>query len=178
MGLGEKSRWGRSLSRQNNGAVCTDVLHTCRSESPDATIRLANALGSVLRAGDLLVLTGDLGAGKTQFTKGIALGLGIDERVTSPTFALHQQYEGRELLHHLDVYRLDDLAETLDLDLPELIESGVTVIEWGDTIDGVLPEERLVVRIIADPELDDARTIQFESEAADFWRPRLEETFS
>ncbi len=158
--------------------MSADVLHTCRSDSPDDTIRLAAALGSVLRAGDLLVLTGDLGAGKTQFTKGIAVGLGIEDRVTSPTFALHQQYEGRELLHHLDVYRLDDLAETIDLDLPELIESGVTVIEWGDTIEAVLPAERLVVRIIADPEIDDARSLQFESESADLWRPRLAETFS
>ena len=178
MGLGEKSRWGRSFSRQNNGAVCTDVLHTCRSESPDDTIRFAKALGSVLRAGDLLVLTGDLGAGKTQFTKGVALGLGIEDRVTSPTFALHQQYEGRELLHHLDVYRLYDLSETLDLDLPELLESGVTVIEWGDTIAGVLPTERLVVRIVADPGIDDARTLQFESVAGDIWRQRLAEAFS
>lgn len=176
--MGEKSRWGSSLSRQTNGAVSTEAFHTCRTESPDDTIALARALAATLQTGDLLVLTGDLGAGKTQFTKGVALGLDIDDRVTSPTFALHQQYEGRLLLHHLDVYRLDDLAETLDLDLPELLESGVTVIEWGDTIEDVLPYERLVVRIMADPEVDDARILHFETEADEHWRPRLKVAFS
>ncbi len=155
--------------------MSSDVLHTYRTESPDETIALAQAVGAVLGAGDLVVLTGDLGAGKTQFAKGVALGLGVQDRVTSPTFALHQQYEGRELLHHLDVYRLDDLAETLDLDLPELVESGVTVIEWGDTIEDVLPPDRLVVRIVADPDVDDSRMLYFETEAVDNWMPRLKE---
>ncbi len=107
-------------------------------------------LGHTLRRGDLVVLSGELGAGKTHFVKGIAEGLEIDDRITSPTFALHQRYEGRETLHHLDVYRLDDLAETIDLDLPELMESGVTVIEWGDTILDVLPTDRLLVRLMFD----------------------------
>ncbi len=127
-----------------------------------------------MSAGDLLILTGDLGAGKTHFTKGIATGLGINEPVTSPTFALHQQYEGRILLHHLDVYRLEDLVETLDLDLPELLESGVTVIEWGDTIADVLPEDRLTVRLqMTDSE--DERLIAFEtaSSHAQYWRDRV-----
>lgn len=151
------------------------LLASLYSDSPQSTIDLATALGRVVTTGDLIVLTGDLGAGKTQFTKGIALGLDIEDRVTSPTFALHQRYEGREPLHHLDVYRLDDLAETLDLDLPELIESGVTVIEWGDTIDDVLPADRLMVRIVADPAHENGRTLAFEVDetATDRWADRL-----
>ncbi len=89
----------------------------------------------------MLVLGGDLGAGKTTFTKALGLALGIDEVITSPTFTLHQQYEGGRLtLHHLDVYRIDQIEEVVDLALPELFESGgVVVIEWGDTIAPALP---------------------------------------
>ncbi len=157
--------------------MSTVVLTSIRSESPDHTVSIAAQIGAALSTGDLIVLTGDLGAGKTQFAKGVALGLGVDDRVTSPTFALHQQYQGRELLHHLDVYRLDDLAETLDLDLPELIESGVTVIEWGDTIEDVLPVERLVVRLVADSDDEDERviTVEADSQVLDRWRERLAE---
>ncbi len=153
------------------------VLTSLRSESPDHTAAIAARLSESLEVGDLIVLTGDLGAGKTQFAKGVALGLGVDDRVTSPTFALHQQYQGRELLHHLDVYRLDDLAETLDLDLPELIESGITVIEWGDTIEDVLPVERLVVRLLSVSDAEDQRIISVEAESVvlDHWRTRLAE---
>ncbi len=138
---------------------------------------IAASLGRSLVVGDLVVLTGDLGAGKTQFTKGVAKALGISEPVTSPTFALHQQYEGDLTLHHLDVYRLDDLAETLDLDLPELIESGVTVIEWGDSIESELPNDRLIVRISHDPVDDFARTLTFECDptAEPKWRGRIGE---
>ncbi len=153
------------------------VLVSVRSESPDHTVAIAARLAEVLTTGDLVVLTGDLGAGKTQFAKGVARGLGVTDQVTSPTFALHQQYQGRELLHHLDVYRLDDLAETLDLDLPELIESGITMIEWGDTIQNVLPADRLLVRLIADSEEENQRAITIEAEPEAFarWQNRLTE---
>lgn len=147
------------------------VLQSTTTSGPDETIALAHAVGRRLRTGDLLVLTGDLGAGKTHFAKGIATGLGVTEPVTSPTFALHQQYQGHEVLHHLDVYRLEDLAETLDLDLPELLESGVSVIEWGDSITDVLPIDRLTIRLEM-TEVDDERTLSFEvGEAQDNrWR--------
>lgn len=153
------------------------VLVSLRSESPDHTSGIAARLAQVLTVGDLIVLTGDLGSGKTQFAKGLASGLAVEDRVTSPTFALHQQYQGRELLHHLDVYRLDDLVETLDLDLPELIDSGITLIEWGDTIEDVLPADRLVVRLVADAIAEDSRaiTIEAESECVARWRDRLAE---
>ena len=147
------------------------VLQFTTTTRPDETIALAHAVGRRLRTGDLLVLTGDLGAGKTHFAKGIATGLGVTEPVTSPTFALHQQYEGHQVFHHLDVYRLEDLAETLDLDLPELLENGVTVIEWGDSITDVLPADRLTVRLEM-TDIDDERTLRFEADQAheDRWR--------
>ena len=106
------------------------------------------------------MLSGDLGAGKTCFTQGVARGLGIGGRVTSPTFTLANRYAGRLTLNHLDVYRLDHVDETVDLDLPELLEEGVTVIEWGERILPVLGPEVLVLRILHGAVNDDDRHIE------------------
>ncbi len=145
---------------------------------PDETRALARALSGCVNDGDLLVLSGDLGAGKTCFSQGFGEGLGIDDRITSPTFTLHNQYQGRLLFNHLDVYRLDDIEETLDLDLPEMLESGVTIVEWGDQIDPVLPSDHLVVRILMDDGLsepdDDRRFFQIEA-GGPGWTDRLGE---
>lgn len=116
--------------------------------SVEQTRELAAALSEVLRPCDLLLLVGDLGAGKTAFTQGLGRGLGVQEQITSPTFALVHGYEGRMRLNHLDVYRLEQVNETLDLGLAELLDDGaVTIIEWGDTILGELPRDYLEVRI-------------------------------
>ena len=119
------------------------------SDGPAETRRIAARLSALVRVGDLIVLTGDLGAGKTCFTQGLGAGLGVAERITSPTFTLANRYVGSDpvILHHLDVYRLDSVAETIDLDLPDLLESGVTVIEWGEQISEVLPADHLVVAL-------------------------------
>ena len=117
------------------------------SDGPARTQAIATALAPLLVTGDLLILTGDLGAGKTCFAQGLGRGLAVEQNITSPTFTLANRYDGRLVLHHLDVYRLDSSAETLDLDLPELLESGVTVIEWGDRITDVLPADHLVIAL-------------------------------
>ncbi|MGF1596099.1 MAG: tRNA (adenosine(37)-N6)-threonylcarbamoyltransferase complex ATPase subunit type 1 TsaE [Acidimicrobiales bacterium] len=147
------------------------------TDGPAATQRLAAALSPCLDDGDLLVLTGDLGAGKTCFTQGLGRGLGIDDRITSPTFTLAAVYRGRLVLNHLDVYRLDDPAETLDLDLPELLEDGVTVIEWGEQVSEVLPPERCTIELgfppVGDPDgSDDRRTLRLELAGARWQRRR------
>ena len=155
------------------------------STGPQDTGELAAALSHHLEVGDLVVLAGDLGAGKTCFAQGLGAGLGVVERMTSPTFTLVNRYvSGRLELHHLDVYRLDDIAETLDLDLPELLDVGVTVIEWGEEIDEVLPVDHLTVRLrfrdgangdaVADGDLvlDDQRLIQLEA-GGPSWTKRL-----
>ena len=119
-----------------------------RTESAGETQQLAAALAALAEPGDLVVLAGDLGAGKTTFTQGFGRGLGVDEPITSPTFTLAQQYEGRLRVHHLDVYRLEQLAEVAELGLSELLDDGgVVLIEWGDAIVGVLPTEYLEVRL-------------------------------
>jgi tRNA threonylcarbamoyladenosine biosynthesis protein TsaE len=117
-----------------------------RTTSVVDTQELAGRLAALARPGDLLLLAGDLGAGKTAFTQGFARGLGVAEQVTSPTFTLARSYDGRLLLHHLDVYRLDHLSEANDLGLAELLDSrAVTLIEWGDRVLAALPGDYLEV---------------------------------
>ena len=121
---------------------------TIRTDSADATRAVAAALAESLVPGDLVLLVGDLGAGKTAFAQGLAKGLGIEEPVTSPTFTIVQQYEGRLRLAHVDVYRLDRVQDLYDLGFDELIDDdGVTVVEWGDLVAQALPVEHLLVRI-------------------------------
>lgn len=110
------------------------------------TEELANKLASLLQPQDIITLEGDLGAGKTTFTKGLAKGLGITRTVNSPTFTILKQYEGRIPLNHLDVYRLGESEEDLGWD--ELFfGEAVTVIEWAHLIEQDLPRERLQINI-------------------------------
>ena len=121
---------------------------TVATHSATETQRFAAALAASARPGDVYVLAGDLGAGKTTFTQGFGRELGVTEQITSPTFTLAREYHGRLTVHHLDVYRLDQLDEVMDLALPELLESGgVVLIEWGNTILPALPPDFLDVRI-------------------------------
>lgn len=133
---------------------------TVATTSPEETGSLAQILADLAEPGDVLVLVGDLGAGKTAFSKAYGAALGVTEPMTSPTFTLAREYEGRLTLHHLDVYRLEQMAEVLDLDLPELLDSGgVILIEWGDAILPMLPADYLEVRFTFG-EGDDDRSIK------------------
>jgi tRNA threonylcarbamoyladenosine biosynthesis protein TsaE len=118
------------------------------SPGPDATSALGRALGAVARAGDLVCLWGDLGAGKTHLAKAFGAGLGVSETITSPSFVLMAEYDGRLPLFHIDPYRLagaeDALAGGL---LDERQADGVTVVEWPDRFGDALPPDRLDVRI-------------------------------
>ena len=112
-------------------------------------------LGAVLRAGDLVVLTGDLGAGKTTLTQGIAEGLGVRGPVTSPTFVIarvHPSLVGGPALVHVDAYRLGGLAELDDLDLDTSLEDSVTIVEWGHGLAEGLSEDRLEITLRGDDE--------------------------
>jgi tRNA threonylcarbamoyladenosine biosynthesis protein TsaE len=136
------------------------VTLALRTDSVEATRALAAALAELAQGGDLIVLAGDLGAGKTAFAQGFGYGLGIDDQITSPTFTLARQYEGRLRMHHLDVYRFDATAEIHDVGLAELLDDddAVTLIEWGDAILPALPPDFLELRI-ALGEGDDDREI-------------------
>jgi tRNA threonylcarbamoyladenosine biosynthesis protein TsaE len=118
------------------------------TRDPAATRDLAARLAAAAREGDLLCLVGELGAGKTQFAKGFAVGLGIDDVVSSPTFVLMAEYEGRLKLFHLDLYRLADAADALAgglLDERQL--EGVALVEWAERLGDALPAARLDVLI-------------------------------
>ena len=119
------------------------------SSSTAETIALGEKCGELLAAGDVLVLTGDLGAGKTQFTKGIARGMGITADVTSPTFTIEMVYEGGVMpLYHFDLYRLNDSSQLDDIGLFDAMESdGPTVIEWGEQFADDIGDERVDVFI-------------------------------
>lgn len=133
---------------------------TLATSSPAETGLLAEMLATSAAPGDVLVLVGDLGAGKTAFSKAYGKALGVVEPMTSPTFTLAREYEGRLPLHHLDVYRLEQMVEVLDLDLPELLDSGgVVLIEWGDAILPMLPADYLEVRFTFG-DGDDDRSIE------------------
>lgn len=119
-----------------------------RTSSAEETRALAGALTSLVTSGDLVLLTGELAAGKTTFAQGVGRALGVAEPVTSPTFTLHRRYQGRLEFNHLDVYRIDQIDEVADLGLPELLDSpALTLIEWGDVIAPVVPLDFLEVRI-------------------------------
>jgi tRNA threonylcarbamoyladenosine biosynthesis protein TsaE len=137
------------------------VVGVVKSTSPKETESVGEALGAQLRAGDVVVLTGDLGTGKTTFTKGLARGLGVTDRVTSPTFTIVQEYDGRVPVAHVDVYRLERIQELHDFGFEELLEQRVTVVEWGEAIAIVLPRDRIDVRITMDEARgDDARVVE------------------
>ena len=149
---------------------CDGSLIVCLTSTVDQTRRLAGAIAGLVDDGDLLVLVGDLGAGKTAFTQGFAAALGVEAPVTSPTFTLANRYDGRLVVNHLDVYRLEDLVEARDLAIPELLEQGVTLIEWGEMILPALPADRLDVSITFG-DGDDDRRIELRA-VGDHWGGR------
>lgn len=136
------------------------MLHA-RTDGVEATRALARALAGLVSSGDVLLLSGELGAGKTAFAQGFATGLGITDQIVSPTFTLARHYEGRLPLHHIDVYRLDRLSEMQDIGIAELLDSGgVLLVEWGDAIAPALPADYLEVRLTYG-DADDDRGLRF-----------------
>ena len=128
------------------------MFEVFRRHLPDheATIQLARAFAEALKGGELLLLVGDLGAGKTTFTQGVGRGLGIPESVsiTSPTYNILQSYTGRLTLHHLDLYRLSFEEELFELGFDELVgREAVVLAEWADRFESTMPQDALWIRI-------------------------------
>jgi len=120
------------------------------SRGPGDTIRLGKSIGELLRPGNVVALIGDLGAGKTTLAKGIAVGVGVEDEseVTSPSFVLVNEYQGRFPVYHADLYRLREACEVEDLGWEEFIfGGGISLLEWAEKIPEILPEERIEVRI-------------------------------
>lgn len=119
-----------------------------KSNSVSQTKKYATSLALLLSPGCTLILTGDLGAGKTTFTKALARALGVKSVVTSPSFTLLKEYEGKLDLFHLDLYRIRTIEEIQDLALEDIYTAGgITVIEWGDKLASLLPQEYIEIEI-------------------------------
>ncbi len=119
------------------------------SRGPEQTLNLGRVFGEILREGDMVALIGELGAGKTVMVKGIAQGLGVEneQEVTSPSFVLVNEYEGRIPIYHIDLYRLQDLHEVENLGWEEILYGpGVALVEWAEKVLPLLPEERIEIR--------------------------------
>jgi tRNA threonylcarbamoyladenosine biosynthesis protein TsaE len=147
-----------------------------RTSSAEETRELGEAVAALLRPRDAVLLTGELGAGKTTFVQGVARGLGVEDPVASPTFTLIKEYAGILDLAHVDVYRLDRLQDVVDLGLEELGDGDdVLLVEWGDTIEDLLPDDRLRVELITVEGDDaDARSITITPAGAG-WAERVAE---
>lgn len=137
-------------------------MSTLRSSGPEETRELGSCLAGLLGPGDLVVLNGGLGAGKTLFAGGVGQGLGLSGPLPSPTFVLVREYQGGRLpLYHLDTYRMDDCAELVDLGYEEYFYGrGVTLVEWGERVAPLLPAGRLEIRFLFVPGREEERIIE------------------
>jgi tRNA threonylcarbamoyladenosine biosynthesis protein TsaE len=127
--------------------TATAIAFEAVTGTVEETERLGARLGALLRAGDVVLLRGELGAGKTAFTRGLARGVGSDDLVTSPTFVLVNEYDGPLRLYHADLYRLDDPDSVADLELGDYARDGVLIVEWPERGEDTLPAEHLLVEL-------------------------------
>jgi len=127
------------------------------TETADRTRDVGRVIAGLLQPRDTVVLTGDLGAGKTTLVQGIGRGLGVKDHVASPTFTLVREYRGRLAVAHVDVYRLDRVQDVVDLGLDEIADGeAVLLVEWGDAVEELLADDRLGVELVgADPTGED-----------------------
>lgn len=138
------------------------MIKTIYTNTSDETIELGKKLGKLLRGGEVIAMVGELAAGKTTMTRGIALGMELDDDIHSPTFTLIHEHEGKCNLNHIDLYRLETEADIDSLGLDDYIYGkGVAVIEWADRLFEALPEDTILITITTDAQ--DCRKIVFET---------------
>ena len=125
------------------------------SYSYEDTAKIADEIANSLKGGEFIAMYGDLGAGKTAFVQGVAKALGIDRPVTSPTFTIVNEYEGRLMLYHFDVYRIEDSEEMYEIGYDEYISSGgVCIVEWAELIEDLFPDKYIKITILKDVDKD------------------------
>lgn len=153
------------------GASVGGMLTTCLLPDPDATDALARRLAPCLRAGDVLLLEGQIGAGKTHFARALIHALGVDEDVPSPTFTLIQTYEAPGFeIWHADLYRLTHPDEAVELGLHEAFESALCLVEWPEKLGVEVPEKALTLRFRV---LEQGRAVEFSGKGD--WQERLKD---
>jgi tRNA threonylcarbamoyladenosine biosynthesis protein TsaE len=142
----EKTGYCHTMSASKS----TELAHVFFSGSPAATLRFGRRLGEKIAAGSVIALVGELGCGKTLFTRGLCAGLGVPENeVNSPTFAFVNEYRGRLPVYHVDLYRIDDIESGLEIGMLDYLaraEAGVIVLEWAEKVLALLPEDYLQVK--------------------------------
>lgn len=137
---------------------------TLNSKSSEETIEIGKKIGSLLKKGDILAMQGTLAAGKTTITKGIAESLGVTDVITSPTFCLISEYEGKIPLYHFDVYRLEGSEDFINLGAEDMIYGdGVSIIEWSEKIMDELPSSTIIIRLETDSSDNSSRKITIEN---------------
>ena len=124
-----------------------------KTNSPEETHKVALELSKNLKIGDVVCLDGDLGVGKTMFTKGLSEGLKVSDYVTSPTYTIINRYEAPVPVFHIDAYRIDDVDEMYEIGFEDCLNSGITVIEWSKIIEDILPQDRIRITIKKDMDI-------------------------
>ena len=131
------------------------------SKSENDTIEFANNMASLLKNGDIIVLSGDLGSGKTKFTQGILRYFGLEDEISSPTFTIVNEYHKDETnIYHFDVYRLTDSDEFYAIGGDEYLNNGICIIEWGEIIEDILPNDYIKINFTKDVENENYRTLE------------------
>lgn len=132
------------------------------SNSEEETKKIAENIASQLKNGDIIVLTGDLGSGKTKFVEGVLTYFGKQEEISSPTFTIVNEYDAKEKIYHFDVYRLEDIDEFYAIGGEEYFEKGICLIEWGEIIEKILPDRYLKIIFDREKENEMIRKMKFE----------------
>ena len=131
------------------------------SKSENDTIEFANNLASLLKNGDIIVLSGDLGSGKTKFTQGVLKHFGLEDEISSPTFTIVNEYHKDETnIYHFDVYRLADSDEFYAIGGDEYLNNGICIIEWGEIIEDILPNDYIKINFTKDEENENYRILE------------------
>ena len=145
------------------------VMHIY-SQSAEETQEIGRLIGAELSIGDLILLSGNLGSGKTTLSQGIAWGLGITGYAHSPTFVLVNEYSGRIVLYHVDLYRIDDPGEIRELGIEEMLNFGICAVEWAEKAIDLLPKEYLLIKLEAETSDPDGRQLIFSAEGQAYER--------
>ena len=119
------------------------------SHNEEETKKIAKLLAKLLQKGDIIILSGDLGAGKTKFTEGILSFFGLEDEISSPTFNIVNEYKTNNInLYHFDIYRLEDIDEFYEIGGEEYFEKGICIIEWGELLNPILPKDYILIKIV------------------------------
>lgn len=135
-----------------------------KTNSEDETMKLGEKLAKLCAPKDTIILSGELGAGKTKFTEGFLKYFGLEDEISSPTFTIVNEYTKNDInIYHFDVYRLEDSSEFYEIGGDEYFENGICLIEWGELIDDVIPKDHLKIKISKSDENDNVRIINITS---------------